>query len=292
MTGTPIRPAGPFGSASNPSIQGAGRSSATGAPSSLPTAASSRGSCSGAQSGTVSNRQSSRPRTSTGKFGRSTSAPTPPVNIRWLGRTVPTRRRCCVPAHQRPPAGEPAADSPSSSASEASSVVVCAARWVVVPGGERPGGLTVHGIEQAPAREQQVDLVLRLPHRHRDGQRRPPGAAGHVEQATAAAACRSVAVPEPGGAGLGRLPPVPQRRDALGEVVPAALAADAASARSSSRVGHATGPAGRRGPRPGRRRRASTARWRCRTAATNVAAVPRSRARRVYGVTDRASTWR
>ncbi len=98
-TGTPTRDAGPLGSLSVPSIQGAGRNWVTWAPYGSPirplTARSSRGSFRSAHSN-ASYCQSSMPRTRTAKLGRSTRAPTPPVYIRWLGRTDPTRRRCCV----------------------------------------------------------------------------------------------------------------------------------------------------------------------------------------------------
>ena len=77
----------------------------------------------------------------------------------------------------------------------------------------------------------------------------------------------------------------------LGEVVPAALAGRG--------LGPAQQPAGHR-PRPAAPSRSTSwasasreyASVALRTAATNVAAVPRSSARRVYGVTDSASTCR
>jgi hypothetical protein len=90
-TGTPTFAAGPFGSASIPSSQGAGSRSSTFFIPDARTAASRRGSAMGSCA-EFWYCQSSSPRTSTEKFGRSTSAPTPPVNIRWLGRTAPTRR--------------------------------------------------------------------------------------------------------------------------------------------------------------------------------------------------------
>src|SRR5436190_567832 len=145
------------------------------------------------------------------------TAPTPPVNMRWLGRAVPTRRRC---RHRRA-----AGRSRRVAQLVAVRIAVVVSHAAVLTLGKAPLWSTDHHVGEVPARYQQVDLVLGLPHRATHGQVTPWPDTGRVEQPDV------VLLPVPAGLVAQRVltalparPGVAQPRQPLRQIVAGLLA--------------------------------------------------------------------